>query len=66
MRIKIVFSGKTRDLELENGSRASDAAGLLGLNTEEVLVKRGSDVIPDDEKLKDGDKIEVLKMVSSG
>lgn len=71
MRIKITTpEGDVRLLNLKAGAAAADAAAALRINPEVVLFvrfnKNEKTVIPDLEKLRNGDSIELLKVVSGG
>lgn len=66
MKIEVVFETKKNKLNLKRNSTIEDALKLLKINSETVLVKRNNEIIPSIEKLKDGDKIEALKIISGG
>ncbi|MBI4416752.1 MAG: MoaD/ThiS family protein [Euryarchaeota archaeon] len=68
MRVEVEFhpGGNRRDVEL-----ATDATGLalvraLGLAPDGHVLVRGDAPIPEDETLRDGDRIRVLAVVSGG
>ncbi len=66
MKVEIEFAGKKHNLNLKNNSTIEDALKILKINSETVLVKRNDEIIPSVEKLKEGDKIEALKIISGG
>lgn len=64
-------AGEEKVLELGEGSLAKEAVAAAGENPETVLITRKEKdaellVVPDIEPLKDGDRLELLKVVSGG
>ena len=66
MEISLTFSGKEKDIPLVKGDTVSDVLKKAEINPEIVLVKRKNMIIPDDEEIRDGDVLNVLKIVSGG
>jgi len=66
MNVSVVFGKIKKKLILGSGATAYDALKKAGINPEMVLVKREGKIIPDAEKLKDNDKLELLRVVTGG
>ena len=59
-------SGAQRDVDLPSPARGLDLLGALGLAPDAHLLVRGDVPIPEDEELRDGDRIRVIAVVSGG
>ena len=68
MRVKVVLvpEGSERSLELPKGARILDVLKKLGLNREMHVVKLNGEVVVEEEALRDGDVLEVIRVVSGG
>lgn len=66
MQVSVTYEKKTKKISLKGGATALLALKKAGINPEMVLIKRGGEIIPDAEKLKAGDKIELLRVVTGG
>ncbi|MBI4174320.1 MAG: MoaD/ThiS family protein [Candidatus Aenigmarchaeota archaeon] len=62
MKIKI----NQKAIELKEGSNVFEALEAAKINHETVLVKRQSKLVPHDAKLKDGDSLELITVISGG
>ena len=61
--MKIILDGKEVNL---NGKRVSDIFTEMKLNPEVFLVKRNSEIVHEYEMLSEGDRIEMIKVISGG
>jgi len=66
MNVLVVFGKIKKKLVLGSRATAHDALKKAGINPEMVLIKRAGEIIPDAELLKDGDKLELLRVVTGG
>ena len=66
VEITVKFAGKNRKVKAKKDITAEEALLLAKINPQTVIVKRGKDIIPDNERLENGDVIEALKIVSGG
>ena len=57
---------KNAKLELDNNSMVADLLKKLSINPVTVIVSRNSELILEDEKLKDNDEIKILSVISGG
>ena len=63
---RVVFEGKTKKVAFEGRSSVMDILRIAGVNPDIVLVRRAGEIVPDDSPVKDGDKLETMKIVSGG
>jgi sulfur carrier protein ThiS len=69
MKVNVQFLPERQgiaDVEVVDGAICSDVLDKLGLSPDAHIVTREGYPIPIDEKLKDGEKIEIIKVVSGG
>ena len=66
MKITVKLGGKAKRVDVREEGNALDVLRELKINPETVLVKRGKEIIMDDEELGNGDEIEIIKVVSGG
>lgn len=57
---------QTRVLDLKEGAKVEDAVRVLGLYPDAWVAVRGSEPIPSDGLLKDGDQIKLVSVISGG
>ena len=69
MNIKVkLLPGEKEDLDVEvtDGAICLDILDKLDLSPDAHIITREGDPIPIDENLKEGEKIEIIKVVSGG
>jgi sulfur carrier protein ThiS len=66
MRVKITFLKKVNEVEIPEGSSIREAIKKAGINPEEVIINRNGTIIPDSEKMKEGELIETIRITSGG
>lgn len=67
MKIKVKIVGdKEKEIEIESNSKISKILKKLEINPETVIVKKGDLVVPLEEKIKKGEEIKIIKVVSGG
>jgi len=54
-----------KEVEIQ-GTKVEDMFNELNLNSETFLVKRNNEIIHECESLEEGDKIELIKVISGG
>jgi len=59
-------SGAQHDVDLPSPARGLDLLSALGLAPDAHLLVRGDVPLPEDEELRDGDRIRVIAVVSGG
>jgi sulfur carrier protein ThiS len=69
MKINVQFIPQKNEIpnvEVPDGALCLDVLDKLNLSPDAHIVTREGEPIPIDEKLKDGEKIEIIKVVSGG
>ncbi len=66
VRVKVVGEGKARRLTLASRATVSDLLGQLEQNRETVVVRLNGRIIAEEERLRSGDRLEVLPVVTGG
>jgi sulfur carrier protein ThiS len=66
MKITVEILGKKRKIEVPEKAKVIDAVKKINVNPETVIVKRGKEILLEDEALKKNDEIELIKIVSGG
>ncbi|MFH1424663.1 MAG: MoaD/ThiS family protein [archaeon] len=66
MKIRVKLPGKSKTVELKPNSTILDLFNELGECSESYVVKRNSEVAIEIEKLKSGDEVELIRVVSGG
>ncbi len=66
MRVVVKLDGVLSHVEVGEGSCISELLEELGLNRETVIVRLNEEVRVEEEPLKPGDKVEIIKAVSGG
>ena len=62
--MKVIVDNKA--IEVGENSTVLDSLKQLKLNPEIFLVKRNNEIIHENEKLKENDKLELIKVISGG
>jgi sulfur carrier protein ThiS len=62
---KITYEGRTKTLKIK-GRFVEDAIKQFGISPQTVLVKVNGEFVPDDQTLKSGDKVELIRISSIG
>ncbi len=57
---------EVKEIELEDNSKVIDLLKKLGYSREEVVVLKNREVVIEEEVLKDGDFIEIIRAISGG
>jgi len=66
MKITVELQGKKTKIEVPEKAKVIDAVKKINVNPETVIVKRRSEILLEDETLKNNDEIELIKIVSGG
>ncbi len=62
----VVFRNEERNVSIEGKASIEDLLLSLGINRETVIARKNGEIVPESEKVKDGDRIELLNVVSGG
>jgi sulfur carrier protein len=66
IKVKVIGRNIERELEFREGLKVKDILKLVGFNTESAIAKVNGKVALEDAKIKDGDYVEVIPVVSGG
>jgi len=66
MQIKVLFRDKDKKIEMDEKKKIEDLLNKIKVNPETVVIKLNGKIVPEEDKLKDGDKLELIDFVSSG
>ena len=66
MKIRIKKNNEELLVEAEEGASVRDTLMMAGINPETVIVKKGNNILLDDEKLMEDCTLEVISVVSGG
>lgn len=66
MKVKVKLNSKSSEVGIANGSAINELLEKLGINRETVLVRRNKEICTEEEKLKQGDFIEIIRAVTGG
>ncbi len=61
-----MYSGDLREVELQEGARVAEVLEAVGLRREEVVAKVGNRIVSEEEVLRDGDVVELIRVISGG
>jgi sulfur carrier protein len=66
VRVEVLQEGSRREMRLREGARVDDLLNELGINRETVLVRLNRKVCVEEETLRDGDEVEIIRAISGG
>ena len=66
MEISMVYLNKENVIKARETASVEQVLRKAGINPQMVLVRKGGEIIPDTETLRDKDRIEVIRVVSGG
>ncbi|MFH1821071.1 MAG: sulfur carrier protein ThiS [Methanobacteriota archaeon] len=66
VRVKIIGQKSVRRLKIVAGTTVADLLNKLGQNRETVVVRLNGKIIAEEERLKSGDHVEILPVVTGG
>jgi len=64
--IEVYYREKKKKLKMKSTSTIEDVLETLGINRETVIVSRNGEIVPEIEKIKNGDKLKIVDVVSVG
>lgn len=66
MKIKVIISEEKEIKEISEGNTIKDLLKILEIPSETVVVKRNEFIVIDEEIIKEGDTIEIIKVIYGG
>lgn len=64
--MKVHLTNPTKELDIQGPMRVKQLLEKLQLTPEAYLVIRGDELVTEDEKLNDGDTVEIRSVISGG
>jgi sulfur carrier protein ThiS len=64
--VDVSYLGKKSRVSVKGSAKVGEILEKIGINKEAVIVRKGQEIVPDNESLKDRDRIEVLRIISGG
>ena len=65
-KARVLFEGEAKEVSFTGRKDVMEVLRLAGLNPDVYLVRRKGEIIPDDEVVRGGDRLECLRVVSGG
>ncbi|MEM2866233.1 MAG: MoaD/ThiS family protein [Candidatus Hadarchaeales archaeon] len=66
MRVRVRAEGREREVEVGEGTTVEGLLEELGYDRESVLVRKGKKLVVEEERLSEGDELEILRVVTGG
>ena len=68
MQINVFFDreNKEKTIEVDENSSVKDLLGKMKINPVTVIVSRDNNILTEDEKINDRDKIKLISVISGG
>ena len=66
IRVRVLGRGIEREVEWQKGMTVADVLREIGFNTESAIAKVNGRVALEEERINDGDYVEVIPVVSGG
>lgn len=66
MKIKVIISEEKEIKEISEGNTIKDLLKILEIPSETVVVKRNEFIVIEEEIIKEGDTIEIIKVIYGG
>jgi len=66
MKIIVQFAEKKKSLEVPEKAKVIDVVREVNVNPEAVIVRRGDDILLEEDVLKNNDNLELIRIISGG
>lgn len=66
MRVVVHHMEKNRSIEVPEKSKVIDVIRKANVNPETVIVRRGEEILLEDDVLRKNDKLEMIRIISGG
>ncbi len=66
VKIKVKYGKDEKEIEIKENARIRDILSLLNINIEEVVVKKNKELCTEEDRIKAGDYLEIIRVVSGG
>ncbi|MBZ9570831.1 MoaD/ThiS family protein [Methanobrevibacter sp. TMH8] len=67
MNFKLIFNNKNEIKSLDNDNTSiKDVLNEMDLSSETIVAKKNGDIVIEDEKIQDGDEIQIIQIIYGG
>lgn len=66
MKVSVSFAEKRKTVVMPEGARVIDVIGKMKINPETVIIRRGKDILLEEEAVRNNDSIEMIRIISGG
>ena len=66
VKVRVIGQGAARSIKVPQKTKIADLLDQLGQNRETVVVRLNGKVVAEEERLADGDSVEILLVVTGG
>ncbi len=66
MEITVIFGKKEENREIQENTTIKEVLDAMDISSETVVVKRNDEIVMDEESLKNGDTIEIIRVIYGG
>lgn len=66
MKIKVRDGKTTKEMRIDTNMTIADLSKKMSIMLSEHIIRVNNEIVPDNEKLRDGDVIEFMKVISGG
>ncbi len=66
VKIKVKYGKDEKEIEIKENSKIKDILKSMDINTEEVIVKKNKELCTEEDRIKAGDYLEIIRVVSGG
>lgn len=66
MKVVVELTGKKKNVEVPENSKVKDVIKKMKVNPETIIVRRGKDILLEEDFVKKNDKLEFMRIISGG
>lgn len=66
VKVRVIGQGAARKIKVPQKTKVADLIDQLGQNRETVVVRLNGKIVAEDERLADGNSVEILTVVTGG
>lgn len=66
MEITVIFGKEEENREIQGDTTIKEVLDAMNISSETVVVKRNQEIVMDEESLKNGDVIEIIRVIYGG
>lgn len=66
MKVELIQGRERRTVEVKESAKVREVLKKGGVNLETVLVRRGREIVTEEEEVREGDVLELIRVISGG